>query len=50
MVLILASVGNEEKAPKQSDPVNRDDPEKQETEKGQKEEKEEIRHKWTRCR
>lgn len=50
MVWILTNVRNEEKAPKQSDTVNRDDPAKQETEKGQKEEREEIRHKWTRCR
>lgn len=46
----LASVGDEGKAHKQSDIVNRDGPAEQETEKGQKEEREEIRHAWTRCR
>ena len=44
MVWILASVGDDEKVHKQSDMVNRDGPAKQETEKGQKEEREEIRH------
>lgn len=50
MVWILASVGDEEKAHKQSDMVNRDGPAKPGTEKGQKEDREQIRHEWTRCR
>jgi len=50
MVWILASVEDEEKAHKQSDMVNNNGPANQEMEKGQKEEKEEMRHEWTRCR
>lgn len=42
---VLASVGDEGKAI--SDMVNRDGPAEEETEKGQKEEREEPRHEWT---
>lgn len=41
--------GRIRKTHKQSDMVNRDGP-GEETEKGQKEDSEEIRHEWTMCR
>lgn len=47
---VLTSVGDEEKGHKQSDVVNRDGPAEEETVKGQKQDREEIRQEWTKCR